>query len=126
MGYMWKGRFKEGAGRETMDFTSSIAIDKRLAPYDIRGSKAHVSMLVKCGIIEKSEGEEISVALEQIEEEISHITAIISKKEIPVYRIEDNEVTEIKVVPDLNLKKCKYLKKKKIPLDKFLKNSKTF
>lgn len=62
----------------------------------------------------------------KIEEEISHITAIISKKEIPVYRIEDNEVTEIKVVPDLNLKKCKYLKKKKIPLDKFLKNSKTF
>ncbi len=95
MGYMWKGRFKEGAGRETMDFTSSIAIDKRLAPYDIRGSKAHVSMLVKCGIIEKSEGEEISVALEQIEEEISRGDFVFKETDEDIHTAVERRLIEL-------------------------------
>jgi argininosuccinate lyase len=38
---VWAGRFAEAANPVMEAFTSSLAFDKRLALYDIRGSMAH-------------------------------------------------------------------------------------
>ena len=52
------------------DYTISLHYDKRLYKYDILGSKVHVQMLAKQGIISASDSETIVKNLELIQEEI--------------------------------------------------------
>jgi argininosuccinate lyase len=63
---LWGGRFKEGESKLMEDFNSSLSFDKRLYKEDIIGSKAHVKMLSKCGIVTEAEGELILVGLDSI------------------------------------------------------------
>ena len=63
---LWGGRFKEGESKLMEDFNSSLSFDKRLYKEDIVGSKAHVKMLSKCGIVTAAEGELILVGLDII------------------------------------------------------------
>ncbi len=51
-------------------FTESISFDKRLWPYDIEGTTAHVKMLQKQRIINDVEAQAILTALEEIAEDI--------------------------------------------------------
>src|SRR5262245_4143248 len=66
----WTGRFAEAANPVMEEFTSSLAFDKRLAQYDIRGSIAHCRMLVKQKILTHAEGEKIVKGLESIQREL--------------------------------------------------------
>jgi argininosuccinate lyase len=52
---LWSGRFKGGMSGETLDFTSSLDVDSRMAWYDIVGSMAHARMLGKQGILPKAD-----------------------------------------------------------------------
>jgi argininosuccinate lyase len=52
------------------EINASIGFDKRLAPQDIRGSKAHAQMLAEAGIITKADAREIAKGLDQIQAEI--------------------------------------------------------
>ncbi len=63
---LWSGRFKEVAAEDTLAFTSSLAVDKRLARYDVLGSLAHAKMLAKQGIITPSDGDSIAKGLKDI------------------------------------------------------------
>lgn len=63
---LWGGRFQKDESKLMEDFNSSLSFDKRLYKEDICGSKAHVKMLVKCGIVTPSEGELILSGLETI------------------------------------------------------------
>jgi len=67
---LWEGRFKEGMDELAKEFTSSIALDRKLYKYDIMGSVAHVKMLAKCGIIPPGEARKIIQTLEAIQEDI--------------------------------------------------------
>lgn len=67
---LWEGRFKEGMDELAKEFTSSIALDRKLYKYDIMGSVAHVKMLAKCGIIPPGEARKIIQTLETIQEDI--------------------------------------------------------
>jgi argininosuccinate lyase len=53
------------------EINASIGFDKRLAPQDIRGSKAHAQMLAEAGIITKADAREIAKGLDQIQAEIT-------------------------------------------------------
>jgi len=53
---------------------ASIAIDRRLAPEDLAGSRAHAAMLVACGIIEPGDEVAIQQGLDLIEAEIAEGT----------------------------------------------------
>merc|ERR1711991_217041 len=64
---MWGGRFSEKSTDLLTKINSSIDIDKRLAFEDILGSKAHVEMLAKTGIITKKTKSEILYGLKKIE-----------------------------------------------------------
>ncbi len=66
----WGGRFGAETNKLVEEFTASIAFDKRLAPYDIRGSIAHARMLGKTGIISQEEAELIIRGLQEIAREI--------------------------------------------------------
>lgn len=50
--------------------SESVSFDKRLAPYDIQGSKAHAAMLAHVGILTPAERDAIHSGLDQIAAEI--------------------------------------------------------
>jgi argininosuccinate lyase len=68
---MWGGRFAAGPAAIMAEINASIGFDKRLAPQDIRGSKAHARMLAKQGIISKDDAEKIIAGLDTILSEIA-------------------------------------------------------
>lgn len=67
---MWGGRFQMSPAEIMQEINASIGFDKRLAPQDIRGSKAHAQMLAEAGILTKSDAKEIVKGLEQVQAEI--------------------------------------------------------
>ena len=66
MAQLWGGRFTKETDRKVYDFNASISFDKRLLDVDIKGSKAHVTMLAKCGIITEDECSSIIAGLDDI------------------------------------------------------------
>lgn len=66
----WGGRFSEGTAELMLRFSESVSFDKRLAPFDIIGSKAQSAMLAKVGIITAKERDAIHAGLDQILKEI--------------------------------------------------------
>ena len=67
MAQLWGGRFTKATDRLVYDFNASIGFDQRFFAEDIMGSKAHVKMLAKQGILTEEERDEILVGLEGIE-----------------------------------------------------------
>ncbi|WP_456395843.1 argininosuccinate lyase [Desulfurobacterium sp.] len=67
---LWGGRFKESTDALVEKFTESVSYDKRLAPFDIAGSIAHVTMLAKQGILKEDEARKIVEGLNEILREI--------------------------------------------------------
>ena len=67
---LWKGRFQSSTDPLVDEFTASVHFDQILASHDILGSKAHVTMLKECGIINNQECEDILTGLETIQKEI--------------------------------------------------------
>ncbi len=67
---LWGGRFKERTNKLVEEFTESVSYDKRLAPFDIAGSIAHVKMLEKQGILKPEEAQKIIEGLNQVLKEI--------------------------------------------------------
>ena len=67
---MWGGRFASGPAAMMEQINASIDFDKRLAPQDIAGSKAHALMLAKAGILTPDDANKICAGLETILAEI--------------------------------------------------------
>ena len=63
---LWSGRFAEGPSEMTLSFTSSLAVDARLAWYDVAGSLAHARMLAATGIVPKEAAEALIDGLKQL------------------------------------------------------------
>lgn len=67
----WGGRFSAGPADLMLRFSESVSFDKRLAPFDIAGSKAHSAMLAHVGLITKKERDAIHAGLDEILAEIA-------------------------------------------------------
>jgi argininosuccinate lyase len=67
---LWHGRFQEGPSDELLAFTVSLHYDRELAHDDIAGSRAHVSMLAKVGLIDAKEKAALLDALARVEAEL--------------------------------------------------------
>ena len=66
MAQLWGGRFTKATDQLVYDFNASITFDKRLLPQDIRGSKAHATMLAAVGVITEEERDAILSGLDGI------------------------------------------------------------
>lgn len=66
----WVGRFKDDLNLVVQEFSQSLHLDRRLASYDIQGSRAHVRMLATREIISEQDKDSILDGLNQIEQEI--------------------------------------------------------
>ncbi len=67
---MWGGRFSAGPDAIMEAINASIGFDKRLAPQDIAGSRAHAAMLAASGIIRPQDAAAIDAGLVQVLQEI--------------------------------------------------------
>jgi argininosuccinate lyase len=67
---MWGGRFAASPAEIMEEINASIGFDKRLAPQDIRASKAHAAMLAEAGIIGKEDVAAIIEGLDAVAAEI--------------------------------------------------------
>ena len=63
---MWGGRFAEGPSAIMREINASIPFDKALWREDIAGSRAHVAMLAKQGIVSEADAKAIDEGLQQI------------------------------------------------------------
>jgi len=68
---MWGGRFTVSPAEIMEEINASIGFDKRMAPQDIRASKAHAAMLAAAGIIEKDDAAAIIDGLDKVGAEIA-------------------------------------------------------
>jgi argininosuccinate lyase len=68
--HLWSGAFAAGPAEDAMAFTRSIGFDLRLAPYDVRCTRAHARALHRAGLLEAEEAEAISLALDDIASEL--------------------------------------------------------
>ncbi len=66
----WGGRFSAGPAELMLQFSESVSFDRRLAPFDVAGSKAHSAMLAHVGLITAKERDAIHAGLDAILAEI--------------------------------------------------------
>jgi argininosuccinate lyase len=68
---LWGGRFAQGPEESVFALSRSVHFDWRLAPYDLRSSKAHLAVLKKSGLIASKDAEAIAQALNELSAEVT-------------------------------------------------------
>ncbi|HLY38543.1 MAG TPA: argininosuccinate lyase [Candidatus Binatia bacterium] len=66
----WAGRFAAPTAPLVEAFTSSLAVDRRLWPHDVRGSVAHVRGLVRARLLTAAEGKRLARGLGRVAREL--------------------------------------------------------
>ena len=66
MAQLWGGRFTKETDKLVYNFNASIGFDQKFFHQDVQGSKAHVTMLAKQGILTEKERDQILEGLEGI------------------------------------------------------------
>ena len=69
---LWSGRFDGEMDDSTLQFTSSLDVDKKLSFYDVMGSLAHVKMLKERSIIPAEDADSIIGGLRTIASEMKN------------------------------------------------------
>jgi len=67
---LWGGRFGQDLDDKVLRYTQSLHLDRRLAEFDLMGSRAHVRMLGEQRILDAAVVEKILKGLDRVEKEI--------------------------------------------------------
>ena len=78
MAQLWGGRFTKETDKLVYNFNASISFDQKFYQQDIEGSKAHVKMLGKQGILTEQEMNDIVKTLDEIKAEVENGTLEIT------------------------------------------------
>ncbi|MPZ66841.1 MAG: argininosuccinate lyase [Pseudonocardiaceae bacterium] len=68
---LWGGRFGSGPAAAMAALSASTHVDWRLAPYDIRGSRAHARVLHHAGLLDGGELERMLAALDRLDDDVA-------------------------------------------------------
>ena len=68
---LWGGRFSKETNPLVEEFTRSIHYDKKLAEYDVLGSRLHAAILGKCGYLSKNEEAELQKGLSLVNDKVT-------------------------------------------------------
>jgi len=91
---LWGGRFRKEENKLMEDFNSSLKVDQRLYKEDIKGSIAHVHMLVQCDLLTEREGQDIVNALLSILEDIDNGTLQIEGNYEDIHSFVESNLTQ--------------------------------
>jgi len=92
---LWHGRFGEGPADELLAFTVSLPFDQRLAADDLAGSRAHVQMLARVGLLTDDERVVVIAALDRVEEELADGSFAFAPSDEDIHTAIERRVTEI-------------------------------
>ena len=92
---LWHGRFKGDSSEALKALNDSLSFDMRMYREDIEGSRAHVRMLERVGLISGSDEKAILNALDQTEKEISEETFLFEPSDEDIHTAVERRVTEI-------------------------------
>ena len=92
---LWHGRFGEEPADELLAFTSSLAFDRRLASDDITGSRAHVAMLARVGLLTDDEAAAVTAALDTAEKELADGSFVFAPTDEDIHTAVERRVTEL-------------------------------
>ena len=71
MATLWHGRFEGGSAEALQALNDSLGFDRRMFREDLAGSRAHVRMLARVGLMSVVDSEAVLVALDTVEVEMS-------------------------------------------------------
>jgi argininosuccinate lyase len=91
---LWSGRFADGPDDVLWRYTASD-IDRRLLPWDVRGSLAHVEMLGRTGILGAGDVDAILRALDQVAQEAARGSFIWQEGDEDVHTAVERRVVEL-------------------------------
>ncbi|MDO5134707.1 MAG: argininosuccinate lyase [Eubacteriales bacterium] len=96
MAQLWGGRFTKETDQLVYNFNASISFDQKFYRQDIRGSKAHVKMLAKQGILTEQERDEILEGLDGILKDVEEGRLEISSRYEDIHSfVEANLISRI-------------------------------
>ena len=94
MAQLWGGRFTKETDRLVYNFNASVSFDQKFYRQDIRGSKAHVAMLTRQGILTEEEGRLITEGLEGILRDVENGTLEITDEYEDIHSFVEAVLTE--------------------------------
>ena len=92
---LWGGRFEDETDEIVQHYTASIGRDLMMSLQDIEGSRAHVRMLARRGIIDAEDAEKILGGLDQIDAEIDEGTFKLDIKLEDIHTHVEARLTEL-------------------------------
>jgi argininosuccinate lyase len=92
---LWHGRFGDAPAEELLAFTESLPFDGRLAFDDVDGSRAHVAMLARVGLLTDEEGALVLAALDRCEQELREGTFAFAPSDEDIHTAIERRVTEL-------------------------------
>lgn len=92
---LWGGRFDMPTNKLVEEYTASILVEPRLAPFDIKGSIVHATMLGRQGIIPQADADKIIEGLRQVEQEINDGKFVFSVADEDIHMAVEKRMTQI-------------------------------
>jgi argininosuccinate lyase len=94
-GKLYSGRFDEGLLPELERFSSSLAVDIRLAPFDVAGSVAHARGLHSTGLLTGAQLAGIEKGLRQVAEEVASGSFEFKASDEDIHTAVERRLTEL-------------------------------
>ena len=91
---LWGGRFSDTPADAVFALSRSVHFDWRLAPYDLRSSLAHLSVLESSGLLETKVVSSIRAALHELQSEVSSGKFIANESDEDVHSALERGLTE--------------------------------
>jgi argininosuccinate lyase len=92
---LWHGRFAQDPAEALLAFTESLSFDRRLASDDLAGSRAHVRMLGRAGLLGTDEVDAVLGALDTVERELADGSFSFAPTDEDVHTAIERRVTEL-------------------------------
>jgi argininosuccinate lyase len=94
-GKAWAGRFSEQTDRLVESFSSSLAFDRRLYPYDIQGSMAHCKAMERAGVFTRRETGALIRGLKAVHRELDEGRFTFAAEDEDIHMAVERRLTEL-------------------------------
>ncbi len=95
MATLWHGRFEGTASQALQALNDSLPFDQRMFREDVEGSRAHVRMLARVGLISDADASAVLEALDATEAELVNGTFVFVDEDEDIHTAVERRVTEL-------------------------------
>jgi argininosuccinate lyase len=92
---LWHGRFEGGPSEALQALNDSLAFDRRMFREDVAGSRAHVRMLVRVGLMSDADAASVLEALDATEAELADGSFAFVASDEDIHTAVERRVTEL-------------------------------